>query len=326
MQLIDSFNRVHDYLRISITDKCNLRCYYCMPDDLPRGYFSNAVWMSPEEINSIASTFIKLGVKKIRITGGEPLVRKEAGRIIELLSRHSLELAITTNGIYVDEFIENFRQAGIKSVNISLDTLKPDRYFSITRRNYFSKVLSNIYLLLKNDFRVKVNTVLTKSVNDEEIIDFVEWTKEFPLHVRFIEFMPFEGNKWDWNNGISFEELLKKIKTNYGEKILRLNDAKNDTARNFSVNGYKGTFAIISSVTNPFCDTCNRLRLTADGKMKNCLFSNTETDLLTPLRNGEDIVPLILQSVQGKKEVRAGITTLDEFAKQKNRAMVAIGG
>jgi len=168
--------------------------------------------------------------------------------------------------------------------------------------------------------------VLTKSVNDEEIIDFVEWTKEFPLHVRFIEFMPFEGNKWDWNNGISFEELLKKIKTNYGEKILRLNDAKNDTARNFSVNGYKGTFAIISSVTNPFCDTCNRLRLTADGKMKNCLFSNTETDLLTPLRNGEDIVPLILQSVQGKKEVRAGITTLDEFAKQKNRAMVAIGG
>ena len=324
-KIVDRFNRVHDYLRISLTERCNLRCFYCMPEEgiqlHPRSHFMNT-----EEVVKMAKTFVSLGVKKIRLTGGEPLVRSDAKRVMKELSELPVELAITTNGILVNEFIDTLKSCGIRSINVSMDSLKKEKFNLITRRDYFDRVVSNIHLLLNEKFHVKVNVVVIKGVNDDEICDFVEWTKDKNVHVRFIDFMPFQGNKWDWSKGVSFLELISKIKSRFGEDIIRLNDGKNDTAKNFSVHNYSGSFAIISSVTNPFCDTCNRMRLTADGKMKNCLFSGTETDLLSAMRKGEDIIPMILETVWKKKAVRGGAESLEDFGKQKNRTMVAIGG
>lgn len=325
----DRFGRVHDYLRISLTERCNLRCFYCMPEEgitlRPRSQF-----MTKEEVVSIAKSFVALGVNKIRLTGGEPLVRNDAKDIIMELSKLPVELAITTNGILVDKFIDTFKLSGLNSVNVSLDTLQREKMSKITRRNYFDTILNNINTLVKQNFHVKLNAVLIKGVNDDELLDFVEFTKENNVHFRFIEFMPFDGNKWDWSKGVSFKELLTTINLNYQERVHRIEDRKNDTAKNFKIEGYTGTFAVISSVTNPFCDSCNRIRLTADGKLKNCLFSNTETDLLSCLRNGHDVEPLILASIRSKKEQRGGMNTFtqlsDSALHNKNRSMVAIGG
>lgn len=327
--IIDQFNRVHDYLRISLTERCNLRCFYCMPEEgillRPRSEF-----MLAEEVIEMAKVFVSLGVKKIRLKGGEPLIRKDAKKIIADLALLPVELAITTNGILIDDYLSALKSSGIKSINVSLDSLKKERFNSITRRNYFDKVTSNINLLLKENFHVKINAVIIKGVNDDEICDFVAWTRDKNVHLRFIEFMPFLGNKWDWSKGVSFKEIITKIEKQYGDDVIKLKDAVNDTAKNYSVKNHMGTFAIISSVTNPFCDTCNRMRLTADGKIKNCLFSGTETDLLSAMRNGEDIVPLILESIWNKKRIRGGMNSFEDFSDpsryQKNRSMVSIGG
>lgn len=327
--ITDQFNRVHDYLRISLTERCNLRCFYCMPEEgillRPRSEF-----MSAEEVVEMAKIFVSLGVKKIRLTGGEPLVRKDAKKIIMELARLPIELAITTNGILLDGYLSTLKFSGIKSINVSLDSLKKKKFNSITRRDHFDKVVSNIDLLLKENFHVKINVVVIKGVNDNEIYDFVAWTLDKNVHVRFIEFMPFVGNKWDWSKGVSFKDIMAKIEKQYGDDVLKLKDAANDTAKNYSIRNFQGTFAVISSVTNPFCDTCNRMRLTADGKIKNCLFSGTETDLLSAMRNREDIVPLILDSIWSKKMKRGGMVSFKDFSdpsrNQNNRSMVAIGG
>lgn len=327
--LIDKFGRVHNYLRISLTERCNLRCNYCMPEEgitlRPRSEF-----MTKYEVIQIAQTFVQLGIKKIRLTGGEPLVRNDAKEIIEGLSSLPVELAITTNGILADHFIDTFLACGVKSINVSLDSLKEEQFNEITRRNYFDKVISNIQLLIQNNFHVKLNAVIIKGMNDDELVDFIEFTKDQPVHYRFIEFMPFNGNKWDWSKGCSYDEVMADIHAHYGNNIMKIEDAKNDTAKNYRIKNYKGTFAIISSVTNPFCDTCNRLRLTADGKIKNCLFSNSETDLLTALRNRMDITQLIRNNVWDKKASRGGMTTFEDYSNptlhEQNRAMVAIGG
>ena len=325
-KIIDKFNRVHDYLRISLTERCNLRCFYCMPEEGIK-LRQRTQFMSFDEVIQMAKTFVSLGVTKIRLTGGEPLVRNDSKKIIRELSKLPVELAITTNGILVNDFIPVLKESNIKNINVSLDSLKKETFNSITRRDYFDKVISNINLLLQNKFHVKINVVLIKGVNDNEVTDFVEWTKDKNIHIRFIEFMPFDGNKWNWSRGVSLDNILNKTRSHFGEKnIIRLLDGKNDTAKNYTIASHTGTFAVISSITNPFCDNCNRMRLTADGKMKNCLFSASETDLLSELRAGKDIKPLILNTVWNKKAWRAGINTIEDFSKQKNRTMVAIGG
>ncbi|HQQ93451.1 MAG TPA: GTP 3',8-cyclase MoaA [Bacteroidia bacterium] len=327
--LLDQFGRVHNYLRISLTERCNLRCAYCMPE---QGLELKAPshFMSQDEVIAIASVFVRLGVKKIRLTGGEPLVRKDAAEIIQGLSRLPVEIAVSSNGILIDKYMDVFRRCGIKSLNISLDSLREDRFNTITRRDEFRKVLSNIQLLIDEKFHVKLNAVIMKGVNEDEILDFVEFTRFKPLHYRFIEFMPFNGNKWNWNKGVSFRELLNTLEKAHPGKVQKLVDKANDTSKSFRIAGYLGTFAVISSVTNPFCDTCNRLRLTADGKMKNCLFSGQETDLLGAFRKGEELVELIRSSVWHKKSTRGGMSSFEAFSdstlNQNNRSMITIGG
>jgi len=325
--LIDSFDRVHNYLRISLTDNCNLRCFYCMPEE-DYEFTPHSRLMQPEEIESLAKLFVENGVNKIRLTGGEPLVRKDAADIIIRLSKLPVKLTLTTNATRLHDFVDVLEEAKVSSLNISLDTLDPDKFNIITRRDSFKRVMDNINLMIARNFHVKVNVVVMKGMNDYEINDFVAWTKDTPVHVRFIEFMPFEGNRWTSNQVFTWNEMLDEISKKFSPVALK-GDA-HDTAKKYSIEGHKGTFAVISTMSSPFCAGCNRMRLTADGKMKNCLFSQKETDLLTALRKGEDVLPLIKESIASKAKELGGQFTKD-FEKihtedLHNRSMISIGG
>jgi len=287
--------------------------------------------MTADEIFALARTFVENGVDKIRLTGGEPLLRKDFPEIISKLSTLKTSLSITTNGILIDRHIDALKQANIKKINLSLDTLVASKFHSVTLRDQFEKVIHNLHLLLNHDFKVKVNIVLMKGFNDNEIIDFIKLTQFLPISIRFIEFMPFAGNEWDRSKMVSQNEILSQVESVFlSEEIQKLEDEKNFTARTYKIKGFLGDFGIISSITNPFCDGCNRIRLTANGKIKNCLFSNSETDLLTPFRNGEPIENLISVSIKNKKKVRAGMVTIEEMDDPSlhfdNRSMIAIGG
>lgn len=323
----DSFGRVHDYLRISLTDNCNFRCFYCMPEE-EYDFTPASRLMQTDEIVALAKIFVAQGVKKIRLTGGEPLVRKDAAAVILALGKLPVELVMTTNGTRIAEMLPVLKEAGIKTVNISLDTLQPDKFMLITRRDVFHQVRSNIELLLQEKFIVKVNVVVMKGLNDGEIRDFIEWTRHNPIQVRFIEFMPFSGNKWTSNKMFSYQEILDEIGKDFS--VLPVKGAPHDTAKGFMVPGHEGSFAIISTMTAPFCSTCNRMRLTADGKLKNCLFSDGETDLLTALRNQEDVLPLIQASIRSKKKELGGqmVPNFEELDANaiNNRSMITIGG
>ena len=328
--LQDSHGRDHTYLRISLIERCNLRCTYCMPEEgvklSPKSHL-----MTYEEIYDIAKTFVDHGVTKIRLTGGEPLIRKDIPIILEKLATLPVELSITSNAVIIDKFIDVLKANGVNKINVSLDSLDEGKFKHITRRNEFKKVYNNILLLVKEGFTVKVNAVLMKGFNDDEIIDFINFTKDLPISVRFIEFMPFDGNKWDMGKMVSYAEVMEYVYKDFTEDTVeRMQDAPNDTAKNYKIKGYKGSFAIISSVTNPFCDSCNRLRLTANGQLKNCLFSSGESDLLTTLREGNSIEPIIQKAVQAKLKVRGGMDTLQKLQEPKlhnnNRSMITIGG
>ena len=325
--IIDNFNRVHDYLRISLTDNCNLRCFYCMPDE-DYDFTPASRLMQADEILHLARVFVAEGVTKIRLTGGEPLVRKDAARIITSLAALPVELTLTTNATRLHDFIPVLEAAKIKSINISLDTLQEDRFMLVTRRDLFKQVMANIQLLLNKDILVKINVVVMKDFNDQEINDFVEWTKDTPVDIRFIEFMPFSGNRWTSNQVISQEQILQTIGQRFDYSPLP--GDIHDTAQSFSIPGHVGRFSIISTMTKPFCAGCNRMRLTADGKLKNCLFSAGETDLLQPLRRGEDVLPLIHQNIRGKaKELGGQFTNALEQIEAltiQNRSMITIGG
>jgi cyclic pyranopterin phosphate synthase len=323
----DSFGRVHDYLRISLTDNCNLRCFYCMPEE-KYAFAPVSKLMQADEIETIARLFVDNGIKKIRLTGGEPLVRKDAPKILYALGNLGIELVMTTNGVRIDEMLGDITSAGIKTVNISLDTLQQDKFLKITRRDLFQRVISNIELALKNNIQVKLNVVVMKGLNDNEILDFIALTRDKNIEVRFIEFMPFSGNRWTSNQVVTLEEILLHITSQY--EVIPRRQIPNDTAKRFSIPGHAGSFAVISTMSAPFCDTCNRIRLTADGKLKNCLFSKGETDLLGALRKGENILPLIEKNIMGKAKALggqfSGVFGDIDASTLENRSMITIGG
>ncbi|RZJ86904.1 MAG: GTP 3',8-cyclase MoaA [Chryseobacterium sp.] len=325
--ITDTFGRVHNYLRISLTDNCNLRCFYCMPEE-KYAFAPAAKLMQVDEIETIAKLFVDHGVKKIRLTGGEPLVRKDAPKILKSLGKLDIELAITTNGIRVDEMLTELLEANIKAINISLDTLKPEKFLKITRRDLFHRVKNNIDLLLQHNIRVKINVVVMKGLNDDEILDFIALTKYNDIEVRFIEFMPFSGNQWTSNQVYTLHEILIKVSSQYD--VIPVEPEPNDTSSRYIIDGHLGSFAVISTMSQPFCDTCNRMRLTADGKLKNCLFSKDETDLLGALRNGQDILPLIQQTMNSKAKALggqfSGVFENIDASKLENRSMITIGG
>jgi cyclic pyranopterin phosphate synthase len=319
-QLKDNFGRIHNYLRISLTDKCNLRCNYCMPEDLC--FLPQSKLMSSDEILNLSEIFVfKFGISKIRFTGGEPLLRSDAGKIIDSVSKLPVKLAITTNGIKLDSFLSLFRKIGLTSINVSLDSLMPDRFEQITNRHVFNKVKDNIDLAISENFSIKINMVVINGVNVDEVINFTRWTINTPVHVRFIEFMPFIGNNWHWDMVVPYLEL-KKLIENYFQ-LEKLNDKPNETSKSYRVKGAEGTISFISTVTEPFCESCNRIRLTADGRLQNCLFARNEIDLLSVLRNGIDTENLIISNIRSKAAVQGGKSSCESVTE---KAMVSIGG
>ncbi|TJZ51475.1 GTP 3',8-cyclase MoaA [Sphingobacterium olei] len=325
--LFDKFGRQHTYLRISLTDNCNLRCFYCMPEQ-EYAFAPPSKLMQPHEIVEIAQTFVEQGITKIRLTGGEPFVRKDADKILAGLAPLPVQLTCTTNGVRTDALLPMIKAANFSSINISLDTLNAQKFHKITGRNLFEKVRSNIDLLLNEGIPCKLNVVVMKGLNDDEILDFVGLTKELPLEVRFIEFMPFSGNKWTSNQVFTLNEIKEVIQRRYTIHA-QIGDI-HDTAKRFGIAGHQGSFAVISTMSEPFCAGCNRIRLTADGKLKNCLFSTQETDLLSAFRRGEPIIPLIEANITSKAYALGGQLEKDymqiDADKLENRSMITIGG
>ena len=329
LPLTDRHQRVHRSLRISIVDKCDLRCTYCMPED--QHFLKRTELMTREEVAIIAKLFVeKYGITKIRLTGGEPLVRPDAVDIVRDMAQLGVSLGLTTNAMTLDKHLDGLLAAGLKSINISLDTFDAQRFKTITRRDGFDKVHANILLALARGLRVKVNMVVMRGVNDDELLRFVQLTRDHNVHVRFIEFMPFAGNGWGRERVYTFSEMLGHIGSVHSFE--KLNDDPHSTAKAYRVGTWPGTFAVISTVTEPFCGSCDRLRLTAEGKMRNCLFTRTETDLLSALRRGEDIAPLIEANVLAKHAMLGGLPPFKPESEEEvlhdlsERPMVSIGG
>lgn len=327
--LSDTHGRRHRSLRISVVDKCNLRCTYCMPED--QRFLPREALMTRTEIAHIARLFVeRYGVNKLRLTGGEPLLRPDLVGIVEDLHGLGVQLGLTTNALLLHQQLDALHVAGLRSVNISLDTFHVDRFHSIARRDGLQRVLDNIGLALDRGLHVKVNMVVMRGINTDELLPFVEFTRQHAAHVRFIEFMPFAGNGWGRERVFSYAEMLERIRAVH--PIEKLNDDPHSTAKSYRVPGWQGSFAVISTVTEPFCGSCDRLRLTAEGKMRNCLFARSETDLLTPLRKGEDITPLIEANVRAKHAMLGGLPRFraEEEANVLHdlspRPMVSIGG
>jgi cyclic pyranopterin phosphate synthase len=279
------------------------------------------------EIETLASAFVDMGVTKIRLTGGEPLMRKDFSGIAERISKLNTSLHITTNGFYIDRYID-LLAARFNSINISLDTLKPERFTAITRRGYFSRVMNNLALVLEKNMETKLNVVVIKHTNHDEIKDFVRLTLHHPVEVRFIEFMPFRGNQWNESRTYTAQEMLRDIKQDYD--VGKLGISSHDTAEKYRVNGAKGSFGFISTVSHPFCSRCNRIRITADGKLRLCLFGDKEYDLKPFLRNLNELQNFITDVFALKNYKHGGITSIADSCAENmhsnDRCMTAIGG
>lgn len=323
----DTHGRSHNYLRISLTEKCNLRCLYCMPEE--------GVTLSPsthlltsDEIVKLVELFASHGVDKIRLTGGEPTVR---GDLVELVGRIRnvegiREIGITSNGIALSKKLRQLKDAGLTKVNISLDTLDSKKFMLMTRRNGFTKVMRSIDLTETLFPKVKVNTVVMRNINDDEVEDFVGMTKDRRIDVRFIEYMPFGGNHFSKKKFIDYRTLLAAIEGRYNGQVQRLSDAPNDTTKAYKIDGFVGQFGFITSMSDHFCNTCNRLRLTADGNLKVCLHGNAEVSMRDLLRRDaplEEISAVIQKAVERKKKQHAGMENLQHMS---NRPMILIGG
>jgi GTP 3',8-cyclase len=325
-RLVDRFGRAHTYLRISVTDRCNLRCSYCMPPD-GIDWKDRKLLLTFEEILRIARVFADMGIDKIRITGGEPLVRNNLPHLIESLAaiQGIRTLAMTTNGILLKDQVHHLRQAGLNALNISLDTLRQDRFIQIAKRDYFKAVMEGIQASLDAGFEtIKLNVVVMSGVNEDEILDFVEFIRDKPMNVRFIEYMPFKNNTWHQAAMYPFSEMKRIIENHY--RLNRIQPEFGDVAKNFSLAGYPGTVSFITSMTDSFCGTCNRLRLTADGQIKSCLFHPAEVNIRDSLRQGiTDLAleKLIQSAVWQKQEAHS---PMSELLNMENRAMIEIGG
>ncbi|MCJ1476136.1 hypothetical protein MMC13_004801 [Lambiella insularis] len=308
--LTDAFSREHDYLRISITERCNLRCLYCMPEEgVPLSPPSHL--LTTPEITYLSALFVSQGVTKIRLTGGEPTIRRDIlpfmHSIGELRRNGLKELCLTTNGITLFRKLDTMVEAGLTGVNLSLDTLDPFQFQIMTRRKGFEAVMKSIDRILEMNqlgagIKLKINCVVMRGINEREILPFVEMGREKDLEVRFIEYMPFDGNKWSKGKMLGYQEMLEIIKEKY-PGLRKVRDGKNETSKTFEVSGFVGRIGFITSMTENFCGSCNRLRITSDGNLKVCLFGNAEVSLRDLLRRENDGQPIDERAWEAMKQV-----------------------
>lgn len=287
MQLRDNFDRPIKYLRLSVTDRCNLRCFYCMPEEGIR-FLPKDQLLSYEELIRISNLFLGMGVDKIRITGGEPFVRKDLIDFLESLTKHNnlRKLSITTNGILTRPFLPRLKELGIDQINLSLDTINETNFNKITRRNDFSKVMDTFYQMVDDGFKVKINAVVMDGINSHEIADLARLALHYPVSVRFIEEMPFNGSNENqasinWNHIKILEELKNEF-----SGLAKLESPDNSTSENYTFDGAKGDLGIIAAFTRTFCGSCDRIRLTSTGEMRTCLYGHNVLNLKQILREG----------------------------------------
>ncbi len=326
--LLDPYKRKINYLRISVTDRCNLRCRYCMPEEgIP--LISHEEILTYEEMLRVVRVFATQGISKVRLTGGEPLVRKGIVGFISHLSqiKEIKDLSLTTNGILLKEFAQDLKQAGLKRINISLDSLKRERFFQITRKDDFERVWGGIEEALRVGLSpIKINMVTIQGLNDDEIESFARLTLRFPLTVRYIEYMP-SGNGEDWKQAdiLTIPQIQSRLEK-VGKLIPIPSDQWDGPAKRFRIDGAIGEIGLIGAVSSHFCGDCNRLRLTPDGKIRTCLFSDEEIDVREILRKGgsdQDLKERLLVALRTKPE-KHHINTLQFKKCQRN--MSAIGG
>lgn len=323
--LLDQFGRRATDLRISVTDRCNYRCLYCMPSHVE--WLPKPQILSFDEIEQLTRLFVAEGVTHLRLTGGEPLVRRDLHVLAAKLAQIPgvQDLSLTTNGYHLKEQAQLLKDAGVNRINVSLDSLRRDRFEQITKSNSFDRVIEGIAEAKKVGFHpVKINCVAIRGFNDDEIVDFLKWGRENDLEIRFIEFMPLDGDhNWTRANVLTKTEILEKVKS--FDSIESIREAEPAPAAQFGYSDGK-KFGVIASVSEPFCADCDRVRITAEGKLRTCLFALGETDLLGPLRSGagsEELVQLVRKAVYLKW---AGHKINDEDFVQPQRAMYAIGG
>ncbi len=328
MQLKDKFGREISYLRLAVTDRCNLRCQYCMPAEGLK-IVDKKDLLSYKEMYRIIRVLSELGVNKVRLTGGEPFVRKDFINFLESLAFNDNldKVSITTNGVLVSNYIDKLQELKIKSINLSIDSLQKDKFETISRRNVFSTVMNTLNELIESDISLKLNVVVQSDFNTDEIIDFVEFSKDKNISIRFIEEMPFNGKgvrnvSAEWN----YDKIFNHIKKHYKE-ISTVKSDKSSTSINYRIPNYIGTFGIIPAFTRTICGDCNRIRITATGLFKNCLFDGGVFNVKNFLRTGasdDDLKKLFISTVLNKPE--------NGFVAESNRdnniseSMSTIGG
>ena len=328
--LRDAHNRTIRDLRISLTDRCNFRCFYCLPHGEP-SWTKRETLLTFEELESVAEIFVSLGIEKIRLTGGEPLIRRDVPILVEKLSRlkpRLHDIALTTNGYNLERHAEALKQAGLDRVTISLDTLRRDRFHEITGVDALDKAMHAIELARSLGFEpVKVNAVVVRGRNDDELVDFARFAREHAVSFRFIEFMPLDsGHDWSRDMVVAGREIYDAINEVYPLKLKNTSRGTETAWKYEFADGRPGEIGIIAPVTEMFCGQCSRIRLTADGQIRTCLFSTTEHNLRDLLRSGagrDEIVEFIQNAVL-KKEPRHHIN--DAKFVQPERTMSFIGG
>eukprot|EP00928_Gymnodinium_smaydae_P013632 TRINITY_DN14962_c0_g1_i1.p1 TRINITY_DN14962_c0_g1~~TRINITY_DN14962_c0_g1_i1.p1 ORF type:complete len:442 (-),score=55.15 TRINITY_DN14962_c0_g1_i1:30-1286(-) len=344
--LVDTFGRKHRYLRVSLTDRCNLRCNYCQPEEGIEPAGPTERQLTAAELRRLIGLFVDLGVRKVRLTGGEPTIRGDFGSIVEGLGELSaalpepLSLGITTNGVRLQRFLPQLRAAGLRNINLSLDTLVPAKWPLLARRPvaWHTRVMETLHAVAAQEdhFTLKVNCVLLRGANEDEIGSFLDLTEHQATEVRFLEFMPFDGNGWGAGRLVPQAEILERVQEHLARRgappAERLApDSPNDVARLWRVPGWRGRFGVIASMTDAFCGGCNRIRLTSEGQLRNCLFGEEGWSLRDELRGGAtdtELAGVVGTAVQRKFAKLGGKRDMHELHERGalNLPMVALGG
>jgi cyclic pyranopterin phosphate synthase len=328
LPLIDSFGRLHNNLRISVTDRCNIRCFYCMPAEDVQ-FMEKSELLSFEEIERFVRVVVPLGIDKLRLTGGEPLVRRELSSLVKKLASIPgvKDIGLTTNGILLADHAAELYEAGLRRINVSLDALTPEKFKLFTRRDGFERVIEGIQAAQKAGFDpVKINAVSVRGMTEEEIVPFGHFARETGVEIRFIEYMPLDAdNAWERGKVLFAHEIIETLSSEIVPLVPLNQDLSGEANASTTQSGHGG-IGFIASISQPFCMSCNRIRITADGKLRNCLFSLDETDIRSLLRGNapdEAIVAAIRASVSAKKEGHEINTA--RFI-QPDRPMHSIGG
>lgn len=325
--LIDKFGRQLDYLRLSVTDRCNFRCYYCMPEE-GVDFADRDDILTFHEMERLIQLFVSVGVNKVRITGGEPFVRKGIMGFLDHISQIEglAQITVTSNGTLSSNQISELKRLGIFKINISLDALDRQRFFEMTRRDEFENVYHSVIKLMEEGFQIKLNCVVAEGKNIQDIIPFVDLTKSYPLAVRFLEQMPFNGKSFFSASEWDHKKIFGHISEHYPQ-IQKLEDEKNGTSVNYKIPGYQGSFGIIPSFSRTFCGTCNRIRLSATGELRTCLYGPPAANLRDLIRDGASIADVeneILDAVAKRK--KDGFEAEKSTQKAPKKAMTFLGG